>query len=382
MKSADETEVMLEDAARVFLANEYSLDRLRSIYHGEAALSRDLWKQFAEQGWLTLRVPEQMGGSGLQTRHGGAIARKLGEHAVAEPYVACAIMPSVIASLLNESSVNAQARNRVIDALTTGDSVFAVAWQEDPHSLSTCTSATTVTRSEDVYILTGTKSLVVAAHWADDLLVTATMNNTPSIWIVPADAPGVQVDDRVTSDGSSVSTVTFDNVRLGQQDLISQGDDVQAVLDKAIQEAVLLTSTQLTGLAHQALNLTVEYLKTRVQFGKPIGSFQSMQHHAVDVRIELALAGSAYLRALSQFEAHVSGSELEIAISAAKARASDAALKAGKFGVQAHGAIGFAAEADIGIFLKSALRLAAYLGNASFHRQCVGELVARSEETV
>lgn len=370
MHQADDTEILLANSVQSFLAHEHSFDRLRQPYYGKPAYDRRLWRLLAQQGWLSVLLPESNGGSELSTRHAAAIALELGRRVVPEPFVACGMMPAVLAGAL---ATDVPAWQTVIDGLLDGERITTVVWQEQPLTLDV-TATTAATTAGDHVVLQGVKHGIVAASLADQWLVSATFEGEPSLWLLPRDSEGITLHEQLTSDGGTLGVANLNNVCLPSSALLARGAAVSSALEAALQEALLLTCAQLNGMAQQALKLTLDYLRTRVQFGQLIGSFQSLQHMAVDVRIQQALALAAFQAALSCHAHSPASNGTLAAISAAKARVSDAALQAGRFGVQAHGAIGFAAEADIGLYLKSALRLAAWLGNGTYHRQRFGEL--------
>lgn len=366
LDAQDETQILLRDSAQDFLEQEHRMERLQGLYEGRPVLDRALWTGMASQGWLALRMPESLGGSALEPVHAAIVAEQLGRQAVPEPLVACAVMPAVLASRLQGST----GWLPVTQGLVDGSHATTLAWQEDARALDPAAVTTEVERLDDgTCRLRGRKLGVVCASFADSFLVTARLSDEMTLWIVPRDQAGVTLKETLATDGASVAVAEFKDVMLPGDALLASGEQVTAALAAAIDEATLLTAWQLVGLATGALEITLEYQRTRVQFGQHIGSFQSMQHLSVDVRVQQALARAACQSALQRHAEAPGSATARAAISAAKARASDAALLAGRFGVQAHGAIGFAAEAAIGSYLKAALRWAAFLGNGSHHRR-------------
>lgn len=365
----DDTERLLADSAQAFLTQEHGAPRLRALQSGERVGDRAFWRQLAAQGWLTLLLPESLGGSGLAIRHAGVLAHAFGRHVMPEPFVACGAMPALLLSRLEAGA----AGRAVLQGLADGSHVATIAWQESPQTLSPAMDGTVVRRGTDGrFRLDGAKLLVVCPSFADDLLVTATLDGAPSLWRVPVRDAGVTLHEQPTSDGGTLASVRLDAVGLDADAKLASGPSVTDALRHMIDGALMLCSAQLNGIATQALALTLEHLRTRVQFDQHIGSFQSLQHMAVDLRVQTALAAASGQSALRQHEDAPGSATAQAAISAAKARASDTALLAGRFGVQAHGAIGYAAEASIGLHLKAAIRFAAWLGNGSFHRQRFG----------
>ncbi|MBH1964752.1 MAG: acyl-CoA dehydrogenase family protein [Comamonadaceae bacterium] len=366
LDAQDETQILLRDSVQDFLSKEHRLERMQALYHGKSVLDRRLWAAMAEQGWLALRLPEALGGSSLEPVHAAIVAEQLGRHAVPEPWLSCAVLPALLASRYPGVAGWLPLTQGLLD----GSHVTTLAWQEDARSLDpSCVTTVAKPHSDGTYRLRGQKSGVACGSFADSLLVTARLDGDLSLWRVAREDPRVSLVESLTSDGASVAVVSFDDVPLTREALLDRGQAVSAALSAALDEAQLLAAWQLVGLACAALEITLEYQRTRVQFGQHIGSFQSMQHLSVDVRLQQALARAACQSALRRHAEAPESAAARAAIAAAKARASDAALLAGRFGVQAHGAIGFAAEASIGCYLKAALRWAAFLGNGSHHRR-------------
>ena len=367
----DETASLLRDACNDFLSGEFNNERLRRIYEGRHAYERPFWEGLAAQGWLSLRLPEELGGSGLSAEYAALIAHALGGHAVPEPYVACAVLPAALAARFGES----ESWRPVLEGLENGRYISTLAWQEDAQALSPSVAHTVATRdASGGYQLSGRKYGVVAAGWADALIISAGLDGETALFLIEPTAPGITLTERVGSDGSTVAMAVLESVSVPSTNLLAHGADVAEALAQALDEARLAVAAQLRGVAAAALDLTLDYLRVRKQFGREIGSFQSLQHMAVDVKVQQALAEGACKSAHRLLESEPGSSRARRAVAAAKARASDAALHAGRFGIQAHGAIGFTAEASIGLFMKAALRLAAYLGTGSQLRSAWGEL--------
>lgn len=375
----DETEVMLTDAVSASLQTLHDKQRLRQIYQDHHAYDSGLWQHMALQGWLGTVLDERIGGLGLQTRHAALIARQLGREVVPEPFVHNGTMLARLANRLHEH--NPEAWQVLIERLLEGQAWSALAWQESLQSLDAAPACRLIRQPDGSGTLEGVKHAVMGADLAEGLLVSAHDGQEASLWWVPAGQPGMALDTRLGSDGSTVSTLSLGRTPVEARHCLGTGAAVVQALEAARDEALVLTSAQLLGVAEQSLALTLEYMRTRRQFGRAIGSFQSLQHLAVDVQVQNTLAAASLRQALQQLQtvqdARPGHSRLNSnaaqAIARAKARTSRAALSAARFAIQAHGAIGFAAEADIGLYLKAALRLSASLGNATFHRQALSQ---------
>ncbi|MEF7617420.1 acyl-CoA dehydrogenase family protein [Aquincola sp. MAHUQ-54] len=377
----DDTARLLADAAQDFLRNAHDRERLRAVFEKRSTVDRGFWRQMAEQGWLALRLPEAQGGSGLALAHAAVITEALGRHAVPEPFIACAMMPAALMAALPPSPAWAPLHRGLID----GRHVSTVAWQAHPQAMDADEPGIVAEPAPGGVRLTGRAFGVVGAPMADSVLVSALHEGRPSLWRMPRGTEGAVWQDVLACDGGTVSVLDVDML-LPADTLLAQGPRVAAALQQALDEATLLAACQLVGTGSAALALTLDYLRTRQQFGRTIGSFQSLQHLAADVRIQLALAQAACMAALQRQPGPAregdarADAQARAAIAAAKARACDAALQAGRFGIQAHGAIGFAAEGDAGLFLKSAMRLSAWLGSAPQQRRRHGVLTGLHED--
>jgi len=208
---------------------------------------------------------------------------------------------------------------------------------------------------------------VPAADGADDFLVTT----DKGLVLVPRDAGGLTVERFPTQDGGHVATLRFDDV---------PGELLPGEVGMAIEEAALATAGYLLGVIDGALALTVDYLKTRRQFDVPIGSFQALQHRAVDLWLQAALARASVESAAACLDGGAVGAEAQAAVSRAKARASDAAMLVTRQAIQLHGGIGYTDECDVGLYLRKAMVLAPAYGGAALHRRRYAALQSLVDE--
>jgi alkylation response protein AidB-like acyl-CoA dehydrogenase len=210
-------------------------------------------------------------------------------------------------------------------------------------------------------VLNGTKQFVDTARSATDFLVSATSVDGGALLSVPSDAPGVFVADRPGIDGAAIATVSFVECFVPSDRVLVSGDRCDTLLEQALLRARLALAAELAGIASSALERTVAYTRDRVQFGKPIASFQSIQHRLVDMWMDAEFACAAVANAVQALAAG-DGLSSRLAVLAAKARAGDAAFSICRRAVHLHGAMGFTDECDIGLYLKRAINLNASLG--------------------
>jgi alkylation response protein AidB-like acyl-CoA dehydrogenase len=221
--------------------------------------------------------------------------------------------------------------------------------------------------------LSGRKCFVVPAATADGFLVTAGGANGLALHWIPANAEGVSISLDASVDGGFVGTVTFDRAAAT---LLADGPDVSPIIDAALDEACLAAAAELVGVMSAALDMTLAYTRQRVQFGVAIGSFQALQHRLVDLWMQAQLSRAALRRAIAAFDAEPLARAL--AVTAAKARASDAALLIARQGIQLHGGMGYTDACDIGLCLKRAVMLSAFLGNGTVQRRRFAALVGHA----
>ncbi len=313
------------------------LKRVRALRYREPGFERAVWRQMCGLGWLGLRVPEDAGGSGLGMREYCALAEECGAGLLPEPLIPCSIAARVLAG-------------PELDRLLAGDAIVIPAWQEQANSLAL--DGGTVLRDGRV---SGHKRFVPMAAGADAFLVSA----DGGLALVARDAPGVTLAIDRTQDGGHYGTLTLER---------APAQPVAGDLAEAIEEATLATAAYLLGVMERAFAMTLSYLKTRQQFGKPIGSFQALAHRAADLKIEVALTRASVEAAAATLDTSAAAAVRQAAVSRAKARASDAAMRVARQAIQMHGGIGYTDEYDVGLYLRKAMVLANLFGSAALHR--------------
>ena len=363
-RSDEQTDLiaLLKDSATGFLATGHEFARLRALRETPAGFDHDMLRRMAAMGWLGLRVPEAGGGAGLGIEVAAALAEVFGKVLLPEPFILCAVMP---AALLADVTEGAQ-RTALLSGIASGELVVAPALFERLDQIDPLPITTRLDPRGNAFVLNGTKLFVLSA--VDRYLVGAQCGGETVLVAVAADATGITRSERRMTDGTMACDIAFADVAVGDDAILERGAVAEVALAGAINEGVLAASAQLCGIAAGAMDIALAYLRQREQFGRPIGSFQALQHRAVDLLLQIELAGAAWRNAARRY-ADDPGAEASLAaVSAAKARCSDVALLVSRASIQFHGAIGFTDEADIGFFLKAAMRFAPMLGNASRHR--------------
>ena len=331
---------MIRDSAVAF-APVGSLVRVRELRFQDPGFDRSVWLKIAANGWLGLSLPEAKGGTGLGMAEYCALLEVLGGALLPEPFV-----PAVLAARLLDGEP--------LEAQLTGVRLLLPALQESIDSLDAIAGGTHFSAGR----VSGRKIGIPMAGSADGFVVS-----TPEgMALVEAGASGVTLERLQTQDGGHFGTLTLNDAPAQLLPL-----DAEA-LANALDEAALGTAAYLLGAAEQAFALTLEYLRTRKQFGQAIGSFQALQHRAVDLKLQLVLWRASLDAAAAACDGRTPVVQRRAAVSRAKARAADAALLVTREAVQLHGAIGYTDECDVGLFLRKAMTLANLYGSSALHR--------------
>lgn len=347
----DGVHVMLRDSV-ASLAGQYpGSASLRAKRAKGADTDPEIWTAMAQAGWTGLLLPEELGGAGLGLKEQAVLSEALGRALISEPIATNA----VLAASMLAAAPSSPERDRLAAGLADGSAVIAVAWRDGGERAAFAES------QGDDFVLTGRKAYVEQASSATDFLVLAETEEGASILLVPAATSGISIEDAASVDGARIATVRFDRCKLPAAGVLASAADPADLLDGPVLNARLALAAELAGIAARAVELTIEYTKARVQFGKPIASFQTIQHRLVEMWSDAEFACAAVVNAVDRVgtESARSGA---LAVLAAKARAGEAAVSICRRAVHLHGAMGFTDECDIGLYLKRAINLNAALG--------------------
>lgn len=363
-----EEQVMLKESAAGLLAEKAGVAQLRALRDADDDLgfNREVWQEIAAMGWPGIAVPEAYGGLGYGYTGLGLVLEQAGRHLSPSPLQASVL---VGATAVHELGTEAQKQD-LLPALAAGEVLVSLALQEAAQHAPEQTALAAVADG-DGYVLTGSKILVLDALAADHFVVIARTAGSAgdsdglTAFLVPADAEGLTVERRSLVDSRGVGALRLDGVRLKTDAVMGAPGQAWAGLSRTLDIANIGLASELLGLATQAFELTVAYLKERKQFGKVIGSFQGLQHRAAELFAELELARSIVLRALQAIDAD--DPELPKLASAAKAKLCEVAQRATNEGIQMHGGIGMTDEYDIGLYIKRARVAQHCFGDYNYH---------------
>ena len=330
---------LVRDSAASVVPREEGPQRIRSLRFREPGFDLRLWKEMCGLGWPGLRIPEGHGGSGLDVAAFCAVARELGAALAPEPFIAVA---SAARHLTGER----------LAGVLRGDLLIVPAWREHPHDFAPANR----TRLRDGRV-SGTKHLVsdaVAAH----AFVVSTKDG---LALVERDAPGVTVSSIGLHDGGFAADLRLDD---------APAEPLTGSLEGTLEECALANAAYLQGAMESAFDMTIAYISVRKQFGRPIGSFQALQHRAVDMKIQIELARAVIDEAAASLDQGRGDlKDRQALVSRAKMRAADAAMQVAKECVQFHGAIGMTDECDIGLYARKILTVHNDWGSVTAHRQ-------------
>ena len=349
-----EEQRMLRDSARRFLARAGGAERLRRLRDSGYGFDRDVLREMAAEGWIGVLVPTERGGLGLGMTEAALLLEQAGRALAPEPVGASMISAAALAA--------SEGSDALLARVVAGDSLVMPAVD----TVSGAGEVRATLAPEGAAVLEGSRLGVPAAAAADGMLVAASGPDGQMLCHVEAGAKGLRIDARRTVDGASFGDVEFDAVAAAP--LVARqnrGFGRPASLRDGL---LVAASAELLGTMDAALEMTLDYLRTREQFGLPLGAFQALQHRAVDDFTRIVGTRSLLFR--------IAGGEGDIApamAAALKAHASESALRVTKSAIQMHGAIAFTDEHDAGLHLKRAMTLSAWLGNAAAQRERYAE---------
>lgn len=373
-----EEQQLLADTAAEFLLAKSPVAAQRALRDAGAAEGFDaaLWREMVGMGWSAIAFPEALGGLAFGCKGLGAVFEQIGRNLSASPLLSSVVLGGSAIELAGSPAQQAV----WMPALIGGGKRIALAVDEQPRHDPAAT-ALGAARDGDGYLLAGGKTFVADGRGADAYVVAARSAGRAgertgvSLFLVPADAPGLQVSPMRTLDSRNHAMLALNGVRVGAEALLGAEGAGFDTLDAVLDRGRVCLSAELLGAAQALFDTTVEYLKTRVQFDVPIGSFQALQHRAAWCHAHLELARSTVMAGLAAMDdpALDAAARARLA-SLAKWKAGDAAHRISREAVQMHGGMGVTDELDVGLYLKRIRVAQASLGDGDFHVQRFGEL--------
>ena len=370
-----EEQTMIKDSVSRFVREQYDFDTRRGIIESDDGISREFWSMFAELGWLSVPFAEEYGGFGGTVIDIAAVMEEMGKGIVIEPYVSTVV---VFGGLLS-ASTNSALKEAVIPSIIEGACLGSFAYMEPQSRYEMSDVSTTATASSDGYTLNGVKTVVANGGTANRFIVSARTSGDQfdrsgiSLFLVDSTAPGVEVKAYKMMDGQSAATLTLTDVAVDQSHLLNSVGEGMDLIEQVMPQILIGLSAEALGIMATLNTLTVDYSKTRQQFGTPISSFQVLQHRMVDTFMACEQSKSMLYRGLceskSVSEGETDGSALAKTVYALKATVARYGKTIGEEAIQLHGGIGMTDELNIGHYVKRLMMINTAFGDGDYHQK-------------
>ncbi len=365
--SLNEMQLMLADSIEKFIANDYDFDTRQKYAASETGYSADVWQTFAELGWTAVPFSEEDGGFGGTPIDTMVVMERFGAGLIVEPYLANVILAGGVL----KRAASAEQRERWLAPVIAGELQATLAFVEPQARYDIADVATTANEDDGGWVISGRKGFVLNGRNAALLIVPARTSGDRSdtsgitLFVVDASAAGVSIDDYPTVDGHQAAEVTLTDVRVDVDAVLGEIGGGFAALDATIDEATLAVCAEAVGIMQIMKDKTLEYSKSRVQFGVPIGSFQALQHRMVDMLTDCEQSRSLLMWATMVNTA--GEDDAKRAVSAIKYKIGTTGRKVGEEAVQLHGGMGVTWELDIAHYFKRLVAIGQMFGNADWH---------------
>lgn len=365
--SLNDIQEMMRDGASRFIQKEYDFETRRKLAKSDIGYDQKNWDLFAELGWLALPIAEEAGGIGGTVLDTIILQEELGKGLVIEPYFSTVLLG---ANLINKFGTGSQ-KETILEAVISGTQKLALAHSEGHAPFDLTRMQTTAEKTDNGYVLSGKKSLVLGAETSDLLLVVARTSGDAgdkaglTVFGIKPDHAGVTLRNYPTNDGLRASDITFSDVEISASDIIGKADHAYASVSSVLLEGIVNLSAEAVGIMEKLVELTSEYLRVREQFNSPIGRFQALQHRTADMFMEKEQSKSMLYYAAIETAEQTDG--FEDACAMLKVRIGNAARFVGQQAVQLHGGMGVTDELSVGHYFKRLTCINNLLGSRDYH---------------
>jgi len=366
-----EEQEMLRKTARDFLETECPTSLVKEMAEDEQGYTSGLWSKMAELGWMGLALPEEHDGMGMSFLDLAVLLEEMGRACLPGPFFSTV----VLGGLTILEAGNEEQKKEFLPKIAAGETILTMALTEPSASYDPASITVKAVPDKDDYVISGTKLFVENAHIADYLIcVTRTKDGAGkgedgiTLFLVDGKSPGIATTLLKTIAGDKQCEVTFDNVRVPQKNMLGERDKGWPVVAKILQKATVAKCAEMIGGAQAALDMSVAYAKERMQFGRPIGSFQAIQHHCANMVTDVD--GSRFITYQAAWKVS-EGLPAVMEVSMAKAWVSEAYRRVTQLGHQIHGGIGFCMDHDMPLYFKRAKAAEPTFGSADWHREIV-----------
>ena len=369
-----EEQRLLKDSVDGLLANSYDFDQRKKYAKEKGGWSKTVWSKLAEQGLLGLPFSEDDGGFGAGAVETAIVMEALGKALVLEPYLATVVLGGGFLRL----GGSAEQKAAYIPSIIDGSKTLAFAQLEKSSRYNLADVTTTAKKKGSGWVIDGEKFVVSHGETADTLIVSARTKGGQrdrtgiGAFLVPANAKGVTIKGYATQDGMRAADIRFEGVEVGADAVIGDAENGLPLIERVVDEARIAMCAEAVGAMDESLKSTVEYLKTRKQFGVAIGQFQTLQHRAADmfVALEQARSMSMFATMASDFE---DAKERSKAVAAAKVQIGKSLKFVGQQSIQLHGGVGMTMELKIGHYFKRLTMIESTFGDTDYHLRRVSE---------
>ncbi len=362
-----EEQEMLRESARGLLEKECPSTAVRRLIDENRGCDAELWRKMAGLGWTGLVIPEEYGGAGLSYVDLVLVLEEMGRVLLPSPFIWTAMVAEALRSAGSEEQKQA-----LLPKIAAGELIATVAWMEPSGLWGEDGIAMAARKRGKGFTLDGVKLFVNDGDIADYILVAARSGKGITLFAIESSRAGVSIAPLKTMDSTRrLSEVKFEGVKAGAVDVVGTVGDGWRTLAEIIDRGKVMIAAEMMGGAQKVLDMSVEYAKVRVQFGRPIGSFQAVQHKCANMMIDVEGAKSAVYYAAWAVSNGVA--EAPLAAALAKAAASDAYRRVTADGIQVHGGIGFTWDHDMHLYFKRAKSSEFTFGDATYNRELVAQ---------
>ena len=364
---------MLRTSARDFLTSECDKAKVRKLEEDEKGYSPEIWGKMAELGWQGLMIPDKYEGMGMGFMDLVVVLEEIGRNILPSPFFATVVLgaPPIVEAGSEEM------KKDILPKVSKGEAILTLALTEPSASYKADGVELKAAAKGDSFVLNGTKLFVEHGNNANYMVVVARTKsggnpeNGITLFLVDAKSPGIKVEVVDTIGLDKQCEVTFKNVSVPKKNIIGELDKGWPIVAKTLQLATMAKCAEMTGGMQAVLDMSVAYAKERVQYGRPIGSYQAMQHMLADMYTRAFMSKNIVYEAAWMVAEEVEGHEVKISI--AKAWCNEAYKKVTEDGVQVHGAIGTTRDHDMGLYFRRAKAADPTFGDTEDHREVVAQ---------
>ncbi|NCG35865.1 MAG: hypothetical protein GWO78_07775 [Dehalococcoidales bacterium] len=366
-----EIQKMLQESSRDYLLENCTMDYIRAMESDQIGISDEIWKNMADMGWLGLMIPEIYGGSGFNFDDMSILLEEMGKVALSGPFFSTSVIGAQTLLLSGDESQ----KKEFLPKIASGNLKFSLAFNEKTGSFEESeVSTTTSIKNDEGWTLNGEKYFVNDAVGADYFIVASASENNEgiSLFLVPSKSDGIEIEKMEAIGGDKISKVNFQEIKLLDSQLLGKEGEAWKTLSKVFNYGAIGKTSEMSGAAQRVMDMTLNYIKDRKQFDRPIGSFQAVQHHAADMAI-LTKVSTQFSRKAAWEISNKDNSNINI--HRAKSYVSKAFHDVCQISHQLHGAIGYTWDYDLQVFTRKMQHQKLAYGDTDFHQKKISNLL-------